>query len=77
MTRSPANTTAPFEPFTGTVKEFTRALHEHNLSCQTCAPSGLPSTDDGPLCPSGRTLRRSLAYARGREANMTGAYLDR
>lgn len=60
---------------TGTVEEYLQALHKHNFDCETCAPSGLPNTNDGPLCDIGQRLRRGLSYARGREAGQTEAYL--
>ena len=64
-----------FTPFTGTVAEYLTALHTHNAACETCAPDGLPTPDDGRVCDAGRTIRRSLSSARGRGAGQMGAYL--
>jgi hypothetical protein len=63
------------KPFTGTVAEYVTALSKHNLNCDKCAPGGLPNTNDGPLCETGRKIRDGLAYARGRAAGRTGAKL--
>lgn len=62
-------------PFTGTAPEYVTALHAHNAACETCAPDGLPNTNGGQLCATGRKIRAGLSAARGREAGRTGAYL--
>ncbi|GAB2454110.1 hypothetical protein GCM10027262_78550 [Nocardia tengchongensis] len=64
-----------FKPFGGTVAEFTNALYQHNDTCETCCPGGLPNPNTGTLCQAGRAIRRGLADARGRAALRTGAKL--
>lgn len=69
------NISKEIRPFTGTVEEFTRALHEHNGTCETCCPGGLPNPTNGTLCQAGRNIRHGLSDARGRAALRTGARL--
>jgi len=63
-------------PFTGTVPEYLEALAHHNQACGVCCPGGgIPNQNSGPLCDNGTRIRHGLAYARGRAAGRTGAYL--